>query len=54
MGSDTSENKEEKEHKSQTEVSVNECVSVDTLSLVSFNDFHGAFACDKECPGQGN
>ena len=26
--------KKKKEHKSQTEVSVNECVSVDTLSLV--------------------
>ncbi|MCS2661518.1 hypothetical protein NXW67_17920 [Bacteroides fragilis] len=45
--------KKKKEHKSQTEVSVNECVSVDTLSLVSFNDFHGAFASDKGVPGAG-
>ena len=45
--------KKKKEHKSQTEVSVNECVSVYTLSLVSFNDFHGAFACYKGVPGAG-
>ena len=45
--------KKKKEHKLQTEVSVNECVSVDTLSLVSFNDFHGAFASDKGVPGAG-
>ena len=40
-----------KEHKSNTVIPV--VKGNDTLSLVSFNDFHGAFACDKGVPGAG-
>ena len=36
-----------KEHKSNTVIPVVKGNVTDTLSLVSFNDFHGAFACDK-------
>ena len=40
-----------KEHKSNTVIPVVKGNVTDTLSLVSFNDFHGAFACDKGVPG---
>ena len=42
-----------KEHKSNTVIPVVKGNVTDTLSLVSFNDFHGAFACDKGVPGAG-
>lgn len=50
---DTCQSGKRKEHKSNTVIPVVKGNVTDTLSLVSFNDFHGAFACDKGVPGAG-